>query len=310
MDNIIQSEFRKPGHLIFVDAKVDSENRISGNVFSAGRPLEDLESAEYEEALTILNKVSQIVDESLPSIDIVEENTVSLAKRIIVAIRSAVFIDEETIVKIKDSLEEADTETVVHVNVPEEVIRNEFANPILPIFVSISVDSENLVGGNVYYNSVPLENLIPPESEEASNILVTVKDILEESIAMQIQVQNTEAQSAFIDQAPIQEAEQSKKVVISLKSSLILTEEDSAQLSSLISSQIGVSSILLVNRPTEIIQNELRGPTVPILLDMKIDQEYQLSGNIFYNYQPAENLNGQEFEEAINILTVVKKAKL
>merc|ERR1711892_1300950 len=48
--------------------------------------------------------------------------------------------------------------------------------------------------------------------------------------------------------------------------------------------------------------------TVPILLDMKIDQEYQLSGNIFYNYQPAENLNGQDFDEAMNILSVVKEA--
>jgi len=308
LDTILQSEFNKPGHLIYVDAKVDDEKRISGNVFSAGRPLENLESLEYEEALSILNKVSQIIDESLALANIEEEKSVILSKKIIVAIRTAVFIDEESIVKIKDSLEEAAIETAVFVNAPEEVIRNEFANPILPIFVSISIDIDNLVGGNVYYNSVPLEDLIAPESEEASDILITVKDILEESILVQIQKQAELAQSSISEQVPIQEAVKSKKVVISLKSNLILTEEESAELSRQISSQIGIGSILLVNRPTEVIQEQLRGPTVPILLDMKIDQEYQLSGNIFYNYQPAENLNGQDFDEAMNILAVVKEA--
>jgi len=307
LDSVIQSEFSKPGHLIYVDARIDSENRISGNVFSDAKPLEDLEGTEYEEALSILNKVSELLDDSLAFIGVDEEEAVILTKKIIVAINSAVFIDEQTTGKIEDSLEEVGTETVVYVNAPEEVIRKEFTNPILPIFVSLTVDSENVVGGNVYYNSVPLENLIAPESEEAYDILVTVKEILEESVAMQVQMQMKEIENSFNDQAPIQEAAESKKVVISLKSNLQLTEADSLQLSSWISSQIEIDSILLVNRPTEVIQDELRGPTVPILLDMKIDDQSQLSGNIFYNYQPLENLNGQAFDEAIKILTVVKE---
>merc|ERR1712106_1158844 len=183
LDSVIQSKFSEPRHLIYVDAKVDGENEISGNVFSAGRPLEELESDVYEKALSILNKVSQIIEDGFSASKIV------LTKKIIVAIRTASIIDEKTVVKIKNSLEEDGTDTSVFVNAPEEVIRNEFANPILPIFVSITIDIDNLVGGNVYYNSVPLENLIAPESEEASGILITVKDILEESILVQIQKQ-------------------------------------------------------------------------------------------------------------------------
>eukprot|EP00092_Neocalanus_flemingeri_P057232 GFUD01067961.1.p1 GENE.GFUD01067961.1~~GFUD01067961.1.p1 ORF type:complete len:725 (-),score=239.04 GFUD01067961.1:13-2187(-) len=305
-DSVIKNEFSKPGHLIFLDVRIDNENRISGNVFSDGRPLEELEGANYEEALNILNKVSELLDESLAFVGIEEEEAVILNKKIIVAINTAVFIDDQTTGKIKDSFEEVGTETAVYVNAPEDVIRKEFSNPILPIFVSISIDPENRVGGNVYYNSVPLENLIEPEAGEAYEILVTVKLILEESIAMQLQMQMKEIEDSLNVETPIQEASASKKVVISLKSNLILTEAESAQLSSWISSQIEIDSILLVNRPTEIVQDELRGPTVPILLDMKIDEDFQLSGNIFYNYQPLENLNGQAFDEAMNILTVVK----
>merc|ERR1712106_651787 len=183
LDSVIQSKFSEPRHLIYVDAKVDGENEISGNVFSAGRPLEELESDEYEKALSILNKVSQIIEDGFTASKIV------LTKKIIVAIRTASIIDEKTVVKIKNSLEEDGTGTSVFVNAPEEVIRNEFANPILPIFVSISIDIDNLVGGNVYYNSVPLEDLLAPESNEASGILTTVKNILEKSILMRLKMQ-------------------------------------------------------------------------------------------------------------------------
>merc|ERR1719431_1459340 len=98
-----------------------------------------------------------------------------------------------------------------------------------------------------------------------------------------------------------------KKVVISLKSSLLISEEESALLSSHISNRVKIPSILLVNNPTDRIQAELSGPVVPILQDMNIDQEYQLSGNIFYNYQPLENIGGEQLDEAVNILTVVKE---
>jgi len=302
-DTVIQEEFNNPGHIIFVDAKVDSENKISGNVFSAGKPLENLDGLEYDEALSVLNNVSQILEGMIASSKIKESSVINLAKKIIVAIRTAVFISEETIVKIKDSLDEADVETVVFINAPEEVIRNEFATPILPIFVSVSVDGDNQVSGNVYHNSVPLENLNPPEYEEASDILVTVTDTLKEDLSLQNIPQEV--------QAPIiadEEVIKSKKVVISLKSSLMITDEESSLLSSHITSRVEIPSILLVNRPIDMIQAELRGPAVPILLDMNIDQEYQLSGNILYNFQPLENIAAEEFDEAVNILTVVKEA--
>jgi len=239
----------------------------------------------------------------IASSKIKESSVLNLAKKIIVAIRTAVFISEETIVEIKDSLDEADVETVVFINAPEEVIRNEFATPILPIFVSVSVDGDNQVSGNVYHNSVPLENLNPPEYEEASDILVTVTDTLKEDLLLQNIPQEV--------QVPIiadEEVIKSKKVVISLKSSLMITDEESSLLSSHITSRVEIPSILLVNRPIDMIQAELRGPAVPILLDMNIDQEYQLSGNILYNYQPLENIAAEEFDEAVNILNVVKAA--
>jgi len=301
-DTIIQEEFNNPGHLIFVDAKVDSENKISGNVFSAGKPLENLDGVQYDEALSVLNNVSKILEGMIASSKGNESSIINLPKKIIVAIRTAVFISEETIVEIKDSLDEADVVTVVFINAPEEVIRNEFAIPILPIFVSVSVDGDNQVSGNVYYNSVPLENLNPPEYEEASDILVTVTDTLKEDLSRRNIPE--EVQVPIADEEVIK----SKKVVISLKSSLMITDEESSLLSSQITSRVEIPCILLVNRPIDMIQAELRGPAVPILLDMNIDQEYQLSGNILYNYQPLENIAAEEFDEAVNILTVVKEA--
>jgi len=302
-DSILQEEFTNPGHLIFVDAKVDRENKISGNVFSAGKPLDILEGLEYDEALSILNNVSKILEEILAASKVNKSLIRNLPKKIIVAIRTAVFISEETVGEIKDSLNEADVETVVFINAPEEVIRNEFTNHILPIFVSVSVDSVGveLVSGNVYYNSVPLENLNPAEHDEASDILATVTDVLKEDLSQQIIPETS---------IPITEGEKirSKKVVISLKSSLMITDEESALLSSHITNRVEIPSILLVNRPIEMIQAELRGPAVPILLDMNIDQDYQLSGNILYNYQPLENIAPEEFDEAVNILNVVKEA--
>jgi len=301
-DRIVQDSFNDPEQLIFIDAKVDSENKISGNIFSAGRPLENLEGVEYEIALNILNKFSQIMEETIANSNANEISTVTLSKMIIVAIRTAVPFSEELVVKIKDSLEEASVETSVFVNAPEEVIRNEFTNPILPIFVSVSVGVDHSVSGNVYYNSVPLEDLNSPESEEASDILVTVTDILKESIPIQ-EIPTEFSPSPIIEEEVIKP----RKVVISLKTSLVLTEEDSSQLSSHITSRTEIPSILLVNTPADRIQAELSGPALPILLDMNIDQEYQLSGNILYNYQPLENIQGEEFDEAVNILTAVKE---
>merc|ERR1711936_2830 len=306
LDEVIRTEFSQPGHLIFVDARIDIENGISGNVFSNSKPLEQLEGEDYEEALNILNKVSELLDKTIVNSDIEEEEPADVNKKIIVAIRTAVFITEQTTDKIKDSLEEVGTDVVVHINAPEEIIRQEFTPNILPIFVSISIDAEHLVGGNVYYNSVPLESLVEPEAEESYNILITVRQILEESIEIPTPVEVEQVQNTVTEEVSAQDTILTKKVVISLKSYLDIPDTESAQLSRQISRQVEIDSILLVNRPTDTIQAQLRGPAVPILLDINIDQELQIRGNIFYKYQPLEHLNGQEFDEAMKILTVVK----
>jgi len=301
-NSAIEKELNKPGKLIYVDANVDSSDKISGNVFADGRPLENLEGVEYEEALSILNQISQIIEESLAGSTENENSVVGLSKKIIVAIRTTIVISEETILRIKNSLKEAAEDTVVFVNAPEEVIRNEFSKPILPIFLSVYVDDDNLVVENVYYNSIPLENLNQAESKEASGILVTVTNLLEK-YTLNPEIQDEGSPISITNE----EMMIPKKVVISLKSSLIISEEESALLSSLITNRVEIPSILLVNNPADRIQAELSGPAVPILLDMNIDQKYQLSGNIFYNYQPLENIGGEQLDEAVNILTVVKE---
>ena len=85
-----------------------------------------------------------------------------------------IVISEETIVRLKNSQEEAAEEKVSIVYAPEEVMKKEFSNFILPIFVSVSDNNSNLIRGNVYHNSIPLENLNQPESEKASDIFVMV----------------------------------------------------------------------------------------------------------------------------------------
>jgi len=173
----------------------------------------------------------------------------------------------------------------------EDDIRNEFVPDAAVIFVSIVVNPDNTIGGNVYYNSVPLENLEQPQSGEASEILLTVKQILEESIKTQVE----EEPSNLL----------SKKVVISLKTNLQLTQQEI--LSSMISEQTGLETSIVLNSPSEIVQQELRDVGLPILLDMRIDQEGQLSGNIYYNFEPLENLSGQNFVQARQILSIINQ---
>lgn len=292
LDSTIQNEFSDPESIIYVDAKVNTDRKISGNVFHSGRPLETLEEDDYEEALAILNKVSEIVENSL-AFEITTVPVNEYKKKIIVAIRSAQIVEEKILDDIRDSLEEVDTDTVVLVNAPEEVVRSEFDDTDFPVFVSFAINPDSEVSGNIYYNSIPLENLVNPEAQEASEVLVTVKNILEENIR----------QSSPPE--PITE-----KIVISLKSSIDLNADDINELISEISHMVGSLTVLLVNRPTQEVQSvlaTLQSNEIPILLDMRVDDEYKISGNIFYNFQPIENLSGEQLDKAFKILTVVRE---
>jgi len=292
LDSTIQNDFSDPESIIYVDAKVNTDRKISGNVFHSGRPLETLEEDDYEEALAILNKVSEIVENSL-AFEITTVPVNESKKKIIVAIRSAQTVEEKILDDIRDSLEEADTDTVVLVNAPEEVVRSEFDDTDFPVFVSFAINPDSEVSGNIYYNSIPLENLGSPEAQEASEVLITVKNILEENIKQS-------SPSELI----------TEKIVISLKSSIDLNADDINELISEISHKVGSLTVLLVNRPTQEVQSilaTLQSNEIPILLDMRVDDEYKISGNIFYNFQPIENLSGEQLDKAFKILTVVRE---
>jgi len=308
---VIQNEFRNPTGLIFLDTQIGPDNDISGNVYSNSNPLENLQGEEYEEALSVLTSVSKVLEKYLSDSQTQpEDNTEnimdSLKKKIIVSIVSPNILDSVTIGKIYESLGNRGHETVVLVNQPEEILAAEVnGNDKIPIFVSTMVDTDLRVSGNVYYNSVPLDNLYGPEAEEAMDILVTVKFIIEQGLAMQ----DITTDNSFLEETETQtptSAEPPKKIVISTNIAVFIPDLDANKIGQIIESTVGIETVLLLNQPAESVQAELGGPITAILLDMKVDETLEVSGNIYKNFIPIDNLQGSDFDEALAILTTVK----
>lgn len=154
---------------------------ITGNIFSEGISLENLEGDQFEEALTILNTTRFLLDKILVSSQPVESN--KLDKKIIVLINSVMPISGEVRTLMKTKLEERfqPTQSVVLVNEPQQVVNEEYSSVRVPILVSITVDNDtSKLAGNLYYGSQSLESIQDEaRRNEALEILGIVTSVLE-----------------------------------------------------------------------------------------------------------------------------------
>merc|ERR1719220_2584668 len=106
-----------------------------------------------------------------------------LEKKIIVLINSLVPISGEARTLLKTKLEERfqQTQSVVLVNEPQQLVNEEYRSVPVPILVSITVDNDtSKLGGNLYYGSQSLESIQDEaKRNEALEILGIVTSVLE-----------------------------------------------------------------------------------------------------------------------------------
>jgi len=156
---------------------------ITGNIFSEGIPLENLEGDQFEKALTILNTTRFLLDKILLSSKPEIEKKAQLEKKIIVVISTVEPITEDVRTLLKTKLDESfqPTQTVVLVNEPQQVVTEEYRSVIVPILVSITLDHDtSKLAGNLYYGSQSLESIQDEaKRNEALEILGIVNTVLE-----------------------------------------------------------------------------------------------------------------------------------
>jgi len=156
---------------------------ITGNIFSEGISLENLEGDQFEEALTILNTTRFLLDKILVSSKLENEKSNQSEKKIIVLINSVMPISGEVRNLMKTKLEERfqPTESVVLVNEPQQLVNEEYRSVRVPILVSITLDNHtSKLAGNLYYGSQSLESIQDEaKRNEALEILGIVTSVLE-----------------------------------------------------------------------------------------------------------------------------------
>ena len=312
---VVQQTINSYDNVIFVDANIDSERRISGNVFSDSKPLEDLEGEEYEEALSVLNQVSSILEGSIASYSVTTTtqsaivDIVNVPRKIIIMITSPVSIIKEDVETVlRNELLDADTEVVVHVNAPQEVLQQEYQTKAVPILVTPVIDRDlKSVSANIYYNSEPLENIRDQEKyDEAFQILSSVTRLLEASAKNSVL---NEDNLSYEEISQNQIIKETKKILIAINIQETLIDRINTNgLTYEVSNQENAEVTVIFNPSKELIQQQLDGYTVPILINLVVKESLQMDGTILYKYQPIENLDADDYDKAIRLLSMVKSS--
>ena len=180
-----------PSSVILNLSVAPGSHELTGNIFSEGVPLENLEGDQFEEALQILNTTRYLLEKILMSSKHETEKVMIGGKKIIVMINSVFPISQEVISLLKARLEEAfapPTVIVIHINESQEVLNREYRTDKIPILVTITVDRDTKnISGNLFYGTEALDNIQEEEKRnEAFEILDIVKGSLETNFLPQI----------------------------------------------------------------------------------------------------------------------------
>lgn len=215
-------------------------------------------------------------------------------KKIRISIHSSVALAEDTVSMVEDTFQESGVDTEVSLNQEPAAIPEE--EGVLVIQVFTAVDQAGSVEGSVLYGSLPLEELQGEQRREAEEILMTAKRLVVESVVRSTQ--------------PYPQAPPPLNVVISLKAVEGLAGWfDPREMGARIGSMLGLPSVaVLLNSPTEEIQGALVVVgSVPVLLDMKVGEGGEVSGNIYYNFVPVDQLEPAVQEQVLYIFGTVSR---
>ena len=236
---------------------------------------------------------------------------------------------EETLRTLEDSLTEQGVTTTVLLgdNAPDEYL-NQDESVVQVIIVTVGPgEAVGQVEGSLTWSGSQLDLLEGEQRREGEEILETVRRVVEETRRVEeetksVAVPKQEDSGAIEEVLDVGVPEESRParppvtVVVSLKTeseslgSRLQPEELGQRMKSQLPTVEGV--VVLLNAPTEYIQAQLGSVAsvggAAVLLDLRvIGQDNAVSGNIYRNFVPLEQLEGEEYDDTLLILLAVNK---
>ena len=234
---------------------------------------------------------------------------------------------EDTLRALEDSLTEQGVATTVLLgeNAPDSN-QDDSVDQVIMVMVGAG-EAGGQVEGSLTWSGKPLDLLEGDQRREGEEILDTVRRVVEETRTVELEEETKSVavpnqDSGVIEEVEVGVQEESRAttppvtVVVSLKTeseslgSRLQPEELGQRMKSQLPTVEGV--VVLLNAPTEYIQAQLGSVAsvggAAVLLDLRVTgQDNAVSGNIYRNFVPLEQLEGEEYDETLLILLAINK---
>jgi len=234
---------------------------------------------------------------------------------------------EDTLRTLEDSLTEQGVATTVLLgeNAPDSN-QDDSVDQVIMVMVGAG-EAGGQVEGSLTWSGKPLDLLEGDQRREGEEILDTVRQVVEETRTVELEEKTKSVavpnqDSGVIEEVEVGFPEESRAttppvtVVVSLKTeseslgSRLQPEELGQRMKSQLPTVEGV--VVLLNAPTEYIQAQLGSVAsvgaAAVLLDLRVTgQDNAVSGNIYRNFVPLEQLEGEEYDETLLILLAINK---
>ena len=212
-------------------------------------------------------------------------------RRILIFLKSqqAIIFDQSL---LKFDLEyELGGEVTVFVNQDQHVIKEIVQSNQKSIILNLSLGENNKdITGSIFSEGIPLENLEGDQFEEALTILNTTRVLLD-----QILEKESSSQSE-------------KKIIVLINSVMAIPGEVRVLMKTKLEERfLPTQTVVLVNEPQQLVNEEYRSVPVPILVSITVDNDTsKLAGNLYYGSQSLESIQDEaKRNEALEILGIV-----
>jgi len=247
-------------------------------------------------------------------------------RRIVVLLSPTLGASEDTLRALEDSLTEQGVATTVLLgeNAPDSN-QDDSVDQVIMVMVGAG-EAGGQVEGSLTWSGKPLDLLEGDQRREGEEILDTVRRVVEETRTVELEEETKSVavpnqDSGVIEEVKVGVPEESRAtppvtVVVSLKTeseslgSRLQPKELGQRMKSQLPTVEGV--VVLLNAPTEYIQAQLGSVAsvggAAVLLDLRVTgQDNAVSGNIYRNFVPLEQLEGEEYDETLLILLAINK---
>ena len=249
-----------------------------------------------------------------------------MPRRIVVLLSPSLGTSEETLRTLEDSLTEQGVITTVLLgdDAPDDILDQDDTLVQVVIVKVGSGEEGGQVEGSLTWSGKQVELLEGEQRREGEEILETVRRVVEETRRVEKETKGVEVpiqDSGVSEEVEVGVTEEMRPappvtVVVSLKTESELlgnrlkSEELGQRMKSQLPSVEGV--VVLLNAATESIQAQLGSVAsiggAAVLLDLRVTGvDNAVSGNIYRNFVPLEQLEGGEYDETLLILLAVNK---